>query len=70
MSLRDALETPEKAVKVAARTAEERDQERTRIRAKFSEGDRAFIDKIREVFPSAKMVAVKFSDGETIGEEL
>jgi hypothetical protein len=70
MRLRDALDTPAKAEKVAVRTAAERDKERARVRAKFSESDRAFMDEIRGVFPSARLVYVKFSDGEQIGEAI
>ena len=44
-----------------------KDDERARIRAKFSEQDREFMDAIRLVFPTAKLVGIKFKDGETIG---
>ncbi len=41
--------------------------ERMRIRAKLSDEDRDFLDAIRQVFPTARMVGIRFSDGETIG---
>ena len=41
--------------------------ERMRIRAKLSDEDRDFLDAIRQTFPSARMVGIRFSDGETIG---
>ena len=44
-----------------------KDDERSRIRAKLSEQDREFMDAIKAVFPSAKLVGIKFKDGETIG---
>ena len=42
--------------------------ERMRIRAKLSDEDREFLDAIREVFPDAKLVGIRFSDGELIGK--
>jgi len=42
--------------------------ERMRIRAKLSDEDRDFLDAIRQTFPSARMVGIRFSDGETIGK--
>ncbi len=42
--------------------------ERMRIRAKLSDEDRDFLDAIRQVFPTARMVGIRFSDGETIGK--
>ncbi len=39
-----------------------------RIRAKLSDEDRDFLDAIRQVFPTARMVGIRFSDGETIGK--
>ena len=44
-----------------------KDVERMRIRAKLSDEDRDFLDAIRLVFPTAKLVGIQFSDGETIG---
>lgn len=41
--------------------------ERMRIRAKLSDEDRDFLDAIRQVFPTARMIGIRFSDGETIG---
>ena len=42
--------------------------ERMRIRAKLNDADREFLDAIRELFPSARMVGIRFSDGEQIGK--
>jgi len=39
-----------------------------RVRAKLSDEDRDFLDAIRLVFPTARMVGIRFSDGETIGK--
>lgn len=44
-----------------------KDVERMRIRAKLSEEDRDFLDEIKRVFPTARMVWLKFKDGEEIG---
>lgn len=41
--------------------------ERERIRAKLNETDRKFIDAVIATFPGAKLKAIHFSDGETIG---
>lgn len=41
--------------------------ERDRIRAKLDKRDRAFLDELRKLFPSARMVWLEFSDGETVG---
>jgi hypothetical protein len=38
-----------------------------RIRAKLSDEDRDFLDAIRDVFAGASLVAIRFSDGEVIG---
>lgn len=38
-----------------------------RIRAKLCDEDRDFLDAIREAFPSARLVGLRFSDGEVIG---
>jgi len=38
-----------------------------RIRSKLSEQDREFLDAIKEQFPGSKLVAIRFADGETIG---
>jgi hypothetical protein len=38
-----------------------------RIRAKLSDEDRDLLDAIREIFPNARMVGIRFSDGEAIG---
>lgn len=48
-------------------TEAEKRIERMRIRAKLSDEDRDFLDAIRQTFPSARMVGIRFSDGETIG---
>ena len=45
-----------------------KDVERMRIRAKLSDEDRDFLDAIRQIFPTARMVAIRFSDGEEIGK--
>ena len=45
-----------------------KDVERMRIRAKLSDEDRDFLDAIRQTFPSARMVGIRFSDGEDIGK--
>lgn len=45
-----------------------KDIERMRIRAKLSDVDRDFLDAIRELFPSAKLTHLLFSDGEEIGK--
>jgi len=42
--------------------------ERMRIRAKLSDEDRDFLDAIRQVFPTARMIGIRFSDGEDIGK--
>ncbi len=42
--------------------------ERMRIRAKLSDEDRDFLDAIRQVFPAARMIGIRFSDGEDIGK--
>ena len=39
-----------------------------RIRAKLSDEDRDFMDAIKETFPGARLVGLRFSDGETIGK--
>jgi hypothetical protein len=39
-----------------------------RIRAKLSDEDRGFLDAIKEVFPTARLVGIRFSDGEDIGK--
>lgn len=44
-----------------------KDVERMRVRAKLSDEDRDFLDAIRQVFPTARMVGIRFSDGEVIG---
>ena len=49
-------------------TEAEKKIERMRIRAKLSDEDRDFLDAIRQVFPTARMVGIRFSDGETIGK--
>lgn len=46
----------------------DRQVERMRIRAKLSDDDREFLDAIREVFPSARLVGIRFNDGEEIGK--
>lgn len=46
----------------------ERNAERERIRAKLSDTDREFMDAVIATFPGAKLRAIRFSDGETIGE--
>jgi len=38
-----------------------------RIRAKLSDADREFLDAIKELFPGSRMVGIRFSDGESIG---
>ena len=38
-----------------------------RIRAKLCDEDREFLDAIKELFPGSRMVGIRFSDGETIG---
>ena len=38
-----------------------------RIRAKLSDTDREFLDALRELFPTARMVGLRFSDGEVVG---
>ena len=42
--------------------------ERMRIRAKLSDEDRDFLDAIRDTFPGARLVGLRFSDGEDIGK--
>lgn len=42
--------------------------ERMRIRAKLSDEDRDFLDAIRDTFPGARLVGIRFSDGEDIGK--
>ncbi len=44
------------------------DTERMRIRAKLSDEDREFLDALRELFPSCRLVGIRFSDGEQIGK--
>lgn len=65
--LRDALDNPVAAAEVAAKNAADREAERTRIRGKMSEADRAFIDALLKQFPGARLVGVRFKDGEIIG---
>jgi hypothetical protein len=65
--LRDALEGKVQAQVIDAKQTAQRDETRDRIRAKLCETDRNFIDKLRETFPSARLVGIKFNDGETIG---
>lgn len=48
-------------------TEAEKKIERMRIRAKLSDEDRDFLDAIKQVFPTARMVWIKFNDGEEIG---
>ena len=45
----------------------DRKVERMRIRTKLSEQDREFLDAIKEQFPGSRLVAIRFADGETIG---
>jgi len=45
-----------------------REQEKARIRAKLSDADREFMDAVIATFPGAKLKAIRFSDGETIGK--
>lgn len=45
----------------------DREAERERIRAKMSEQDRKFMDSFKALFPSSRLVGIRFSDGETIG---
>lgn len=67
MSLRAALDSTE-AAKVADGAQEaKRDKQRQHIRDKLCDTDREFIDQLREVFPSARLVGIRFSDGEQIG---
>ena len=66
--LRDILDSPEAAKEIAAGLRAEKDAERRRIRAKLSETDRAFMDAVRIVFPTARLVAIHFADGEKKGE--
>lgn len=42
--------------------------ERERIRAKMSERDRNFMDALRLLFPSCRLVGIRFNDGEQIGK--
>ncbi len=45
----------------------DRTVEKMRIRAKLSDEDREFLDAVKDTFPGARLVALKFSDGEEIG---
>lgn len=65
--LRDVLEGGAKAKQISDEQKAKRDETRARIRAKMSATDRDFIDKIRETFPGARLVGIKFSDGEQVG---
>jgi len=47
--------------------SDDREAERQRIRAKLSEQDREFMDAFKALFPTSRLVGIKFSDGETIG---
>ena len=49
-------------------TEAEKKIERMRIRAKLSDEDRDFLDAIRDTFPGARLVGIRFSEGEDIGK--
>ena len=66
--LRDALDGQQQAKKIDVEQTAKRDATRDRIRAKLCETDRNFIDQIRATFPSARLVGIRFKDGETIGQ--
>jgi len=70
MSLRDALKGEAEAKAAATDQTKHRETERARIRAKLCDTDRDFIDKIIETFPGAKLVGLRFSDGEKIGRSI
>lgn len=65
--LRDALEGQPQAKKIDAEQTAKRDETRARIRAKLCDNDRDFIDNILSTFPGARLVGIRFSDGEEIG---
>lgn len=70
MSLRTILDSSEDAKAAAEDQTKKREAERSHIREKLSETDRAFLDKARELFPSMKLVGIRFSDGEQIGRSI
>lgn len=65
--LRDALEGKAQAKVIDADQTAKRDETRDHIRAKLCDNDRDFIDAIRTTFPGARLVGIRFSDGEEIG---
>lgn len=46
----------------------ERQVEKMRIRAKLSDEDRDFLDAIKDTFSGARLIGLRFSDGEDIGK--
>ena len=67
MSLRDALNSTAEAKAISTEQAEKRDAERKRVRDKMPDDVRQFADQVRSVFPKARLVAIRFEDGESIG---
>jgi len=61
------MESTEIAKAETVKQERSRDEERARVRAKLSERDRNFIDKILSAFPGARLVAIRFEDGEQLG---
>ena len=68
-NLRDMFD-PTKTVEVKKKAVKNRDDERQRIRDKMPTDVREFCDKVREIFPGARLTFVEFDDGETIGKQL
>ena len=46
----------------------EKQVEKMRIRAKLCDDDRDFLDAIKATFPGARLIGLRFSDGEDIGK--
>lgn len=65
--LREMFDSAEKAKQINTEQQKQQDETREHIRAKLSETDRQFIDDLREVFPTVRLVGIKFNDGEVIG---
>jgi len=65
--LRDVLDGQQQAKAVNDDQTAKREEQRAHIRSKLCKVDRDFMDLIVSTFPGAKVVGIKFNDGETIG---
>ena len=65
--LRSVLEGAQQAQEAAEEQTAKREETRKQIREKLSETDAAFLDNLREIFPTARMLGIEFDDGTKFG---